>query len=92
MTTLTICLKVVKKLMAGISIYGNNKCLQSLSYRCLDKLILGKEIQSETNKDTLEKYDANNRKAVMLIKLSIMDEMLLEVQTRDNAFPIWQTL
>jgi isocitrate dehydrogenase len=43
-------------------------------------------------KDTLEKYDANNRKAVMLIKLSIMDEMLLEVQTRDNAFPIWQTL
>jgi hypothetical protein len=34
--------------------------LAIFEYRCLDKLILGKEIQSETNEDTLEKYDAKN--------------------------------
>jgi hypothetical protein len=66
--------------------------LAIFEYRCLDKLILGKEIQSETNEDTLEKYDAKNRKAIMLIKLFVTDEMLPEVQTGDNAFPIWQTL
>jgi hypothetical protein len=66
--------------------------LAIFEYRCLAKLILGKEIQSETNEDTLEKYDAKNRKAVMLIKLFVTDEMLPEVRTGDNAFPIWQTL
>jgi hypothetical protein len=33
-----------------------------------------------------------NRVVVMVIKLSVTDEMLSEVQTGDDAFTIWQNL
>jgi hypothetical protein len=66
--------------------------LAIFEYKCLDKLILENEIHSETDIDAQEKYDAKNGEAVMLIKLSVMDEMLPEVQTGDDAFTNWQTL
>lgn len=61
--------------------------LAIFEYKCLDKLVLGKEIWSEFNADA-HKYNAKNKEAVMLIKLSIMDEMIPEVQSRDDAFTI----
>jgi len=45
----------------------------------LDKLISGKEVQSEADEDAQEKYDAKNRETVILITLSVTDEMLPEV-------------
>lgn len=79
------------------SIHGNGQnfntwkqwMLAIFEYRCLDKLISGKEIWNETDKDSQVKYHAKNREVVILIKLFVMDEMLLEVQTGDNAFTIW---
>jgi hypothetical protein len=58
-----IMLESNQKLNGKNFIHGNNKCLQSLSTGVwsLDRLVLGKEIQSETNEDAQEKYDAKNR-------------------------------
>jgi hypothetical protein len=44
------------------------KMLAIFEYRCLDKLVLGKETQTDTDVDAQEKYDAKNQEAVMLIK------------------------
>jgi hypothetical protein len=68
------------------------KMLAIFEYRCLDKLVLGKEIWSETNVDAQEKYDAKNREVVMLIKLSVTNEMLPEVQDGNDAFVMWGNL
>lgn len=56
-----------------------NACNVSVQvYRCLDKLILGKEARSGTDEDAQQKYDAKNQEFVMLIKLSVIDKMLPE--------------
>ena len=46
-------------------------------------------MQIKINMNALVEYDVKNREAVMLIKLSVTDEMLPVVQTGDDAFTIW---
>jgi hypothetical protein len=52
--------------------------LAIFEYKFLDKLVLGKEIWSET--DGKENYDAKNREAVMLIRLLVTNDMPPKVQ------------
>jgi len=62
--------------------------LALLEYKCLDKLVLGKEVRSQTDVDAQADYDVKNRKVVMLIKLSVMNEMLPEAQNGSDALDI----
>jgi len=62
------------------------KRLSIFEYRCLDKLVLRKEIWNETNVDAQEKYDSRNQGAVKLIKLSLMNQMIPEDQDGNDAF------
>jgi hypothetical protein len=65
--------------------------LAIFEYRCLAKLVLGKEMQSKTNVDAQAEYK-KNRETVMLIKLSVTNEMLPKVHDGNDEFVMWGNL
>jgi hypothetical protein len=46
------------------------KMLSIFEYRCLERLVMGKKVQSKINVDAQAEYDAKNQEVVMLIKFS----------------------
>lgn len=49
--------------------------------RCLAYIVLGKDTQPTVAGKDQDKFDGQDREAVMLLKLSVIDEMLPKVQT-----------
>ena len=52
----------------------------------LNKFVLGKEVCNHNKLNSQEDYDPNNQEVVMLIKLSVENEILLEIQDGNDAF------
>ena len=66
--------------------------LAIFTYRCLSDVVLGRSpLPTVVGKDQ-DKFDGQDREAVMLIKLSVIDEMLPEVQNGKTAAAIWKQL
>lgn len=65
--------------------------LAIFEYKCLVDIVPGKDTRP-TTMGYQNKYDERDREAVMLIKLSITNEMLLEVQTEKTSVAIWKRL
>ena len=52
----------------------------------LNKFVLGKEVCNHTDVNAQVDYDPKNQEVVMLIKLSVENEILLEIQDGNDAF------
>jgi hypothetical protein len=61
-------------------------------YRCLSDVVLGTSPRPTVAGKDQDKFDGQDREAVMLIKLSVTDEMLPEVQNGKTAATIWKQL
>lgn len=66
--------------------------LMIFEYRCLDKIILDIDTWPTLLGKDQDKFDDRDWEAAMLIKLSVTDEMLLEVQTSTNSTEVWKHL
>lgn len=66
------------------------RMLTIFEYRCLDALVLGTEVRPTVAGKDQDKYDGGNREVVMLLKLSVTDEMLSEVPSGKTAAEIWK--
>ena len=53
-------------------------------YRCLTDIVLDKDTGSTVLGKDQDKFDGQDREAMMLLKLSMTDEMLPEVQIKKN--------
>ena len=62
------------------------KMLAVFEYRGLDILALGEEVHTQMDVDSQAAYDTKNPEVVMLIKLLVTNELLLEVQDGNDAF------
>lgn len=60
--------------------------------RRLEALVLGTETHPTTVDATQEKFDERKRKAVMLIKLLVIDDQLSQVLSGKIVAKIWTTL
>jgi hypothetical protein len=54
-----------------------------------DKIVLGKEVQITIDENAQSEFDARIWEVVMLIKLSVTNDMLPKVQDGDDAIKIW---
>jgi hypothetical protein len=54
--------------------------------------VLGKEVQTTTNEDVHVEYEARDWEAVMLIKLSMINNILPERKDGDDVFKMWVRL
>lgn len=61
-------------------------------YKCLDKIVLGKTDHPADEGKEQDKFDEQNREAIMLIKLSITDDQLPQVSSGKIAAEIWSHL
>ena len=68
------------------------RMLAIFKYRCLVNIILGKDTRPTIASKDQDKFDGQNIEAVMLLKLSMTDEMLPEIQTGKNFASIWKHL
>jgi hypothetical protein len=68
------------------------KMLAIYEYRGLEKIVLGEEVQGKTDVDAQAESDVKNQEVVMLSKLSVMNEMLPEVQDGNDSFVMWGNL
>jgi hypothetical protein len=59
-------------------------------YWCLSDVVLGTSPRPTVADKDQDKFDGQDREAVMLIKLSVTDEMLPEVQNGKTAATIWK--
>jgi len=66
--------------------------LAIFEYKCLSAIVLGTSPRTTFAGKDQDKFDGQDREVVMLIKLSVTDEMLPEVQTGKNAVAIWKHL
>ena len=55
-------------------------------------IVLGKDTWPTITGKDQEKFDGQDKEAVMLLKLSVTDEMLPEVQTGKTSAAIWKHL
>ena len=90
--------------LTNIMLEGNQKFLGNnyntrkqymltiFEYRCLESIVLGKETRPTSAGRDQDKFDGQDREVVMLLKLSMTDEMFLEVQTRTSSATIWKRL
>ena len=91
-------------MLSNIMLEGNQKfsgknyntwkqrMLAIFQYRCLANIVLGKDTRPTIAGKDKDKFDGQDREAVMLLKLSMIDEMLLEVQTGKDFAAIWKHL
>jgi hypothetical protein len=68
------------------------RMLAIFAYRCLSDVVLGTSPRPTVAGKDQDKFDGQDREAVMLIKLSVTDEMLPEVQNGKTAAAIWKQL
>jgi len=61
-------------------------------YRCLDKIILGTTTRPPVAGKDQGRFDEQNCEAVMLIKLSIIDDQLPQVLFGKTTKEIWESL
>jgi hypothetical protein len=66
--------------------------LAIFAYRCLSDVVLGTSPHPMVVGKDQEKFDGQDREVVMLIKLSVTDEMLPEVQNGKTTVVIWKQL
>lgn len=66
--------------------------LTIFEYRCLAGILLGKETRPTAAGRDQDKFDGKDREAIMLLKLSVTNEMLPEVQTETSSATIWKHL
>jgi hypothetical protein len=66
--------------------------LAIFAYQCLSYVILGTSPCPTVAGKDQDKFDGQDREAVMLIKLYVTDEMLPEVQNGKTAAMIWKQL
>eukprot|EP00253_Pinus_taeda_P005669 PITA_05669 len=66
--------------------------LTIFEYRRLDQLVLNKELRPGTTGTDQDKFDDRNREAVMLLKLSVVDDQLPQIPSGKTAAEIWQQL
>ena len=59
---------------------------------CLADIVLGKDTRPTIAGKDQDKFDGQNIEAVMLLKLSMTNEMLPEIQTGKNFAAIWKHL
>ena len=91
-------------MLSNIMLEGNHKfsgknyntwkqrMLAIFEYRCLADIVLGKDTRPAVAGKDHDKFDGQDREAVMLLKLSMTNEMLLEIQIRKNSATIWKHL
>lgn len=61
-------------------------------YQCLEQIVLGKETHLATASNDQTKFDECSQEVVMLLKLSVTDDMLLEVPPDKKNNEIWDHL
>lgn len=66
--------------------------LTIFEYRVIDQLVLGKATRPTTAGPEQTKFDEQNREAVMLIKLSVIDDQLPQIPSGKTAAEIWEHL
>ena len=66
--------------------------LTIFEYRRLDQLVLAKEPRPGTAGTDQDKFDDRNREAIMLLKLSVVDDQLPQIHFGKTATEIWQQL
>ena len=64
------------------------RMLAIFAYRCLSDVVLGTSPRPTVAGKDQDKFDGQDREVVMLIKLSVTDEMLPEVQNGKTAIAI----
>ena len=68
------------------------RMLAIFTYRCLSDVVLGTSPHPTVAGKYQDKFDGQDREAMMLIKLSVTNEMLPEVQNRKTVATIWKQL
>jgi hypothetical protein len=66
------------------------RMLAIFAYRCLSIVFLGTSPRPTIAGKDQDKFDGQDREAVMLIKFSMTDEMLVEVQNGKTVAMIWK--
>jgi hypothetical protein len=66
------------------------RMLAIFAYRCLSDVVLGTSPRPTVAGKDQEKFDGQDREAMMLIKLSMTDEILPGVQNGKTATTIWK--
>ena len=64
--------------------------LAIFEYRCLADIVLGKDTRPTIAGKDQDKFDGQDRETMILLNLSMIDEMLLEIQTGTNSAAIWK--
>jgi hypothetical protein len=90
--------------LTNITLEGNQKfsgknyntwkqrMLAIFAYRCLSDVVMGTRPRPMVASKDQDKFDGQDREVVMLIKLSVTDEMLPEVQNGQTVAVIWKQL
>eukprot|EP00253_Pinus_taeda_P011625 PITA_11625 len=71
---------------------SKQRMLTIFEYRHLDQLVLGKELHPGIAGTDQDKFDDRNREAIMLLKLFVTDDQLLQIPFGKTAAKIWQHL
>jgi len=58
----------------------------------LASIVLGEDIQPTVAGQNRDKFDEKDREAIMLLKLSVIDEMLPKIHTGKTSMEIWKHL
>jgi hypothetical protein len=66
--------------------------LAIFEYKCLVSIVLGNDTRPQVMGRDQDKFDERDREAIMLLKLFVINEMLLEVQAKKTSVNIWKHL
>ena len=66
--------------------------LTIFEYHHLYELVLGTKTRPTSNQVEQDKFDDRNREAVMLLKLSVIDDQLPQIPSGKSAVEIWKYL
>ena len=71
---------------------GTSTSSQFFEYQNTDQLVLGVTKHLTSPSPDQDTWDMNNREAVMLLKLSVVDDHLSQIPSRKTAAEIWTHL
>jgi hypothetical protein len=76
--------KAARGSLARTTIHGSNICWPFLSTGAWLAIVLGNDTLPQVTGKDRDKFDERNKEAIMLLKLSVTDEMLPKVQIGKN--------
>ena len=68
--------------------HWKQRMLTIFDYRHLDELVLGTKTRPTSDQAEQDKFDDRNREAVMLLKLSVIDDQLSQIPSSKSAAEI----